>query len=184
MLVDEFHRGLSGLHSVVALFLETLRDGVGGGYNRAETPETPALRFEVLDLERGVLRVALVWFAMGTGILEYRLPRVVVLLVKLLCRDFEAPLNGVDVPNSLLCLLRSTTDEAGELPGVSANVLLATDLCSERIVDTESRSCGALPIFNCSKAKSMPFNRASTSAHRRCISDCNLRISPLTVNLV
>jgi hypothetical protein len=60
ILVDEFHRGLSGLHSVDTLFLDTLRDGVGGGYSRAETPETLALRFEVLDLERGVLRGILV----------------------------------------------------------------------------------------------------------------------------
>jgi hypothetical protein len=121
---------------------------------------------------------------MATGMLEYRLPLVVVLLVKLLCRDFEAPLNGVEVPTSLLCLLRSTTDEAGELPGVSANVLLVTDLCSERMVDIESRSCGVLPIFSCSKAKSIPFKRASRSAQRRCMSACNLRISPLTVNRV
>jgi hypothetical protein len=103
--------------------------------------------------------------AFVTGRLENLLARVVVLLVKLLCLDFE--LNGVVAPCSLLS---RTIEDAGELPGVLTKVpwLLVMDLCSENMVDMESRRLCVRVKFICSRAKSIPFICASMSCHLLC----------------
>lgn len=139
--VDEFHRGLlSGLLSARDSAREKLLVGVGVEYSREDTPRL-GRRSATLDLESGVLRgIAPVLLPIGVGRLDSRFPALdlpVVLLAKLPALDLWAA--GVETPWSLLWRLSSTTEDAGELPGVSI-ILLETDRCSDSIVEIESRS--------------------------------------------
>lgn len=125
--VDEFHLGRDGLSSRECSWRERLREGVGGGYSREDTPLV--LKSATLARVNVVFRVGLL--APDTGRLDRRFEDGrVVLLAKLLARDFPFTAYGVDVPWSLLWRLKNTTLDAGELPGVSNSVvpvLLATE---------------------------------------------------------
>lgn len=78
--------------------------------------------------------------------------------------------------------LDMTTEDGGELPGVS-RPLATVDLSFETMLEMESLSCWlGFSAKISSTIESVSFMLFRTSAHRDCISVCNLRISPLTVS--
>lgn len=90
---------------------------------------------------------------------------------------------GVLEPWKLFLRLTSAILLAGELPGVIRR-LLPMDLSLDMTVETESRSCRSFASALRSPSTSSMSRMSSCSVdHRRFMSDCNLRISPFTVNL-
>lgn len=104
--------------------------------------------------------------------------------VKVILRVFVL-LRGVGVlePWKLPLRLTAATLLAGELPGVS-NKLLPRERSLDITVDTESRSCRSfVSVLISPSTSSMSLISPWSVDHRSFMSDCNLRISPLTVNL-
>lgn len=91
----------------------------------------------------------------------------------------------LDVPIGVLeplaALPDRTTDEAGELPGVSATLLVA-GLSSVTMLETESRKCWGLVKLMSSSDSSMTLMLAFSASALDFISDNNLKVSPFTVS--
>ena len=109
--------------------------------------------------------------------------RLVVAGVKVILRVFVL-LSGVGVLEPWKLLLRlAATLLAGELPGVSKR-LLPRERSLDITVETESRSCRSFASMLMSPSTiSMSLISPWSDDHRSFMSDCNLRISPFTVNL-
>jgi hypothetical protein len=110
--------------------------------------------------------------------------RFVVLGVNVILRVFVLT-SGVGVlePWKLLLRLPAATLLAGELPGVSKR-LLPRDRSLDITVETESRSCRSFDsVLISPSTTSMSLISPWSVDHRSFMSDCNLRISPFTVNL-
>ena len=96
--------------------------------------------------------------------------------------DFTPDLNWlvVGVGGSVLEVER-ITEEAGELPGVSAAVVPEIDLSIESTLEMESRNWESGLPFNSSRALSIARMLAVRFCALADMSLCSRRISPLTV---
>lgn len=109
--------------------------------------------------------------------------RLVVLGVNEILRVFVLT-SGVGVLEPWKLPLRlAATLLAGELPGVSKR-LLPRERSLDITVETESRSCLSLAsVLMSPSTTSISLISPWSVDHRSFMSDCNLRISPFTVNL-
>jgi hypothetical protein len=98
-----------------------------------------------------------------------------------LSRLLEVPILGVDAPRMPFPDIIMTED-AGELPGVSA-VLPVAGLSTVIMLDTESRNCWLLLILASSSTESITFMLAFRASTFVLMSASKLTISPFTVSL-
>lgn len=94
-----------------------------------------------------------------------------------LSRRLELP-RGVEAP--LYPLPLRTTDDAGELPGVSMALPVA-GLSIVMMLEMESRNCCPLRICTSSREESITFRLVFNASVRDVISDNNRKTSPFTV---
>lgn len=166
VLALEFHRGL--LLTGVAAGLCGRLAGVGVAVDRRIPGEGEAVLVECAD-ERDDFR--------GCGTPEYRLLVVGrgAVLPRFLLEDIPG-VDGSGLPPVM------TTDEAGELPGVSTALPVA-DLSVVMMLEIESLSCAFRFAFISSIALSIESIRSVNALAFALISVCSLMISPFTVNL-
>ena len=127
------------------------------------------------------LLVAVVEVVVAWGIPEIR--RVLDIVVRAvlpteLPRRLDVPIGVLD---PLAALPERTTDEAGELPGVSATLLVA-GLSNVTMLEMESRKCWGLVKLTSSSDSSMTLILAFSASVLDFMSDNNLKVSPLTVS--
>lgn len=94
-------------------------------------------------------------------------------------RRLDEPIGVVD---PMAAFPESTTEDAGELPGVVSGILLVAGLSIVTILEMESRSCWVLTKLMSSNVESMTLMLAFNASVRAFMSDNNLNVSPFTVS--
>lgn len=135
----------------------------------------------IADFLPAVVVVVVVVVVAGWGMPENR--RVLDMVVRAvlpteLPRRLDVPIGVLD---PLAALPERTTDEAGELPGVSATLLVA-GLSNVTMLEMESRKCWGLVKLMSSSDSSMTLMLAFSASVLDFMSDNNLKVSPLTVS--
>lgn len=88
----------------------------------------------------------------------------------------------LEEPIGVVALPESTTDDAGELPGVVSGMLFVAGLSMVTMLEMESRNCCVLTKLMSSNVASITLMLAFSASVLAFISDNSLKVSPFTVS--